>query len=62
MLGKVPKLDNLNFSIKKGELIAIIGEVGSGKVSLMYYQIHILYKYIHYNIYYYWITIFTLFI
>ena len=36
MNGKVPKLENITFNVEKGELIAIIGEVGSGKVSMMY--------------------------
>ena len=31
---QVPKLENLNLQIKKGELIGVIGSVGSGKVSL----------------------------
>ena len=32
MIGKTPKLDSLNFEIKSGELIAVIGKVGCGKV------------------------------
>ena len=41
MNGKVPKLEKITFNIKKGELVAIIGEVGSGKVIIIYLNIYI---------------------
>ena len=34
MKGKVPILENINITIKRGELVAVIGPVGCGKVSL----------------------------
>ncbi|KAG2178766.1 hypothetical protein INT43_001612 [Umbelopsis isabellina] len=30
-----PTLENMNFAVKKGELVAVVGRVGSGKSSLM---------------------------
>lgn len=32
---KEPTLSNMNFDVKKGELIAVVGSVGSGKTSLL---------------------------
>lgn len=32
MKGTVPVLEDLNFKIKTGELVAVIGPVGAGKV------------------------------
>lgn len=29
-------LKNLNFEVKKGELVAVVGEIGNGKSSLLY--------------------------
>lgn len=32
--GKEPALQDINLTVKKGELIAILGQVGAGKVSI----------------------------
>lgn len=33
---KTPVLNNINFNIKKGEVVSIIGQIGTGKTSLLF--------------------------
>ena len=39
--GEKPVLENLNFSIKKGERVAVVGKTGGGKTSLIRALLHI---------------------